>query len=195
MAWPLASVRVPRKAPVDGSKALITLSLIGEIADEQVAGEGPEAGRGQRDAPRRRELDCQSLNWLEESPARRERRHRPLSRLGPGLVGMPGGGVGHVEVAVDGLRVERDEPRREVGVDERVGAEAVPGERAVEDVDGPLRVVGGVEEVYPRCSRRWPGPCSWHRGSSHSTVAAVPPFQAEMVPFRLAKMKCRGTDR
>ena len=114
MVLPLASVSVPRNAPVDGSKALIIAVVVGEVADEQVAGERAEAGRGQGDAPRRGELAAGD-QLAEESPAGRECRHGPLPWVGPGLVGMPGRRVGHEEIAVDVLHVERDEPGRGAG--------------------------------------------------------------------------------
>ena len=78
-----------------------------------------------------------SFSWLRNRPLVVKAATAPCPGLAAGLVGMPGGRVGHVQVAVDGLHVERDEPGRELGVDERVGAEAVRGELAVEDVDVP----------------------------------------------------------
>jgi len=44
---------VPSNAPVVGSKALISLATKAEIADQQVAAELAETGRGKCDAPRR----------------------------------------------------------------------------------------------------------------------------------------------
>ena len=87
---------------------------------------------------------------LDEVAARVEHRHGPGPFRGRRSGGRRAGRrVGHVEVAVDVLHVERDQPGRQQGVHEGAG-QARQVERAVEDVDSPLLGVGGVEEVARR---------------------------------------------
>jgi len=159
-----------------------------EIADQQVAGELAETDWSQGDAPRRGELAADDR--LQQVPALIENRHGSHTQGSPSLGRKAGGRVGYVDFAGDVLHVERDESERadRAGRRECAGTEAHRGEGAVEYVDaaGP-GLVGGVQLrlglVNGEPAVVGPGVVTWMK-------AVGPVSQAEIVPFRFAKMKC-----
>src|SRR5262249_2716616 len=120
---------------------------VAEVADEQVAGERAEAGRGQGDAPGRVEHPARG-HALEQAAAGVEDVDEALAHAGDGAA-VAGGvllGVGDVEPAVQVLDVEGGVSAGEVGVGKGAG-EAGQVELAVDHVDLAVVEVGGVKEV------------------------------------------------
>src|SRR5262249_24519575 len=120
---------------------------VAEVADQEVARVGTEAGGGYSHAPGRIKLPVLG-DALEQVAAGVEDVHESLALAGhrtaiPGRVLL---GVGDVQVAAQILNVERRKPIREVWVDERPGLLRLV-ELAVDHVDLAVMEVGGVQEV------------------------------------------------
>src|ERR1700730_7238143 len=107
-----------------------------EIADQQVAAEPTEIGRGDSNAPWGREGNVGAAkDRLQQVAARVENRHRSHPRSSTYLGWTSGRRVGRIHFVADALDVERDEPE----IADRGGSRDCVHfrEGAVEDIDAP----------------------------------------------------------
>src|SRR5579864_5552014 len=93
-------VNCPTQLPAGRVEGVDLAMEIAEVANQQIAGEPPEAGRRQGNTPGRSEPTAGD-QLFDEVAVFIENRDGPRTQWGVGLGGASGGRIGHVHVAAD----------------------------------------------------------------------------------------------